>query len=300
MKFQPIFFIVGSFWVTLFLSCRPIQSWADIVVFDEFTDTISINNHPNLGFEATIEVVIKLDAELGGGMIFNTWRPFQEDKQLTYGESTDRLFGFLNIGSPILVAGPPVENGEWQHFAYVYDGTEERIYIDGELIVSQAASGSIPNGTSSRLTVIGAIDRSTAFPDIFRPSFRGQIESLRISSIARYFGNSITPHYEDFQYDTDAVMIFNFTEPPGNTQVVDIVNGAVGTFGVGFSNATEPEIISDNILGDVNCDGAINLLDVAPFVEAITGKYNFKADINQDGVVDLLDVQPFVDLLTGG
>ncbi len=55
------------------------------------------------------------------------------------------------------------------------------------------------------------------------------------------------------------------------------------------------------LLGDVNCDGEINILDVAPFVQAITnGPFSAKADINQDGVNDLLDVAPFVALITGG
>ena len=56
----------------------------------------------------------------------------------------------------------------------------------------------------------------------------------------------------------------------------------------------------DNPLGDVNADGVTDLLDVVPFVEAITGDYVCEADINQDGESDLLDVPPFVDLLTGG
>ena len=51
-------------------------------------------------------------------------------------------------------------------------------------------------------------------------------------------------------------------------------------------------------LGDVNCDGRIDLLDVDPFVEVmITGQFVDKADINLDGGVDLLDVNPFVGLL---
>ena len=55
------------------------------------------------------------------------------------------------------------------------------------------------------------------------------------------------------------------------------------------------------LLGDVNCDGEVNLLDVAPFVDLLTaGTYSIKADINQDGSVNLLDVAPFVELLTGG
>ena len=54
------------------------------------------------------------------------------------------------------------------------------------------------------------------------------------------------------------------------------------------------------VLGDLNGDGAVNLLDVQPFVDALTGSNpNDAADINQDGVVNLLDVEPFVDLLSG-
>ena len=55
------------------------------------------------------------------------------------------------------------------------------------------------------------------------------------------------------------------------------------------------------ILGDVNGDGAINLLDVTPFVSLLTmGEYQCEADINEDGLVNLLDVTPFVELITGG
>lgn len=55
------------------------------------------------------------------------------------------------------------------------------------------------------------------------------------------------------------------------------------------------------LLGDVNLDGNVNLLDVAPFVALLTNmEFQNEADFNQDGVVNLLDVAPFVDLLSGG
>ncbi len=61
------------------------------------------------------------------------------------------------------------------------------------------------------------------------------------------------------------------------------------------------EIFGRNQVGDANCDGIVNLLDVAPFVDLLTlGQYLDKADINQNGMVSLLDVQPFVNLLSGG
>ena len=56
----------------------------------------------------------------------------------------------------------------------------------------------------------------------------------------------------------------------------------------------------ENPLGDVNLDGNVDLLDVAPFVDRISsGSLQVEADVNEDGVVDLLDVAPFVELLAG-
>ena len=53
--------------------------------------------------------------------------------------------------------------------------------------------------------------------------------------------------------------------------------------------------------GDVNGDGVIDLIDVAPFVDKVVdGTYCVKADINCDGAVNLFDIGPFVRLISGG
>ncbi len=55
------------------------------------------------------------------------------------------------------------------------------------------------------------------------------------------------------------------------------------------------------ILGDINGDGMVDLLDVAPFVELlVNGEFDPAADFDMNGVVDLLDVFPFVNLLPSG
>ena len=61
------------------------------------------------------------------------------------------------------------------------------------------------------------------------------------------------------------------------------------------------EVISEPIvLGEVNCDGEVNLLDVAPFIDLLSnGGFSEKADINGDDSVNLLDVDPFITLLGG-
>ena len=62
-----------------------------------------------------------------------------------------------------------------------------------------------------------------------------------------------------------------------------------------------PSFMADAVLlGDVNGDSVVDLLDVTPFVNTIAdGTYLVEADINLDGSVDLLDVQLFVNLLIG-
>ena len=57
---------------------------------------------------------------------------------------------------------------------------------------------------------------------------------------------------------------------------------------------------NDGVLGDINCDGVVTLLDVSPFVALISGGgYSLKGDFNLDGEVNLIDVGPFVDSLVG-
>ena len=59
------------------------------------------------------------------------------------------------------------------------------------------------------------------------------------------------------------------------------------------------QVANDVLHGDVNQDGAIDLLDVAAFVGVLSaGGYQAEADVNKDGVVNLIDVAPFIDLLS--
>jgi hypothetical protein len=62
--------------------------------------------------------------------------------------------------------------------------------------------------------------------------------------------------------------------------------------------------------GDMNCDGAVDIGDVDPFVTALIGEQSYEehypdcdyhnADINADGSVDFNDIDGFVECLING
>ena len=96
--------------------------------------------------------------------------------------------------------------------------------------------------------------------------------------------------------------INEFVVPTNNMRVrfnaSDFVDGSVIEAGV---DGVQIELLECVIKGDVNGDGSVDLLDVAPFIDALNGgDFVPAADTNCDGSVNLLDVSPFVDLLSGG
>lgn len=123
------------------------------------------------------------------------------------------------------------------------DGTQERLYLNGVIIGSRAASGNISNAPDSIFT-IGAIHRVADNSGI-RPSFIGLLDTVRISDVARYSGSSFVPPAGDLTADANTQLLYNFNEPLGSTSVTDLSpRGNNGTFGIGFTGATSPEIVS--------------------------------------------------------
>ena len=104
----------------------------------------------------------------------------------------------------------------------------------------------------------------------------------------------------------------NSTGPPPFREIA-LAGGDCGFFDIGEITAVlqttqilaarfnQTGVLMKFELGDVNCDGSVDLLDVQPFVDLIIeGEFSAKADFNGDGVVDLLDIAPFVDRLISG
>ncbi len=58
--------------------------------------------------------------------------------------------------------------------------------------------------------------------------------------------------------------------------------------------------IQTALLGDVNLDGVVTFLDIAPFIALLSmAEFQAEADVDEDGFVTFLDISPFIAILSG-
>lgn len=212
----------------------------DSLLFSRPTDTVQIAGNTRLQHAATYEAVVRIhDAAAPDGLLFNEWQGAAEDKQLTMGAHS--LWGYAFRVSPPdgpggVVGSLSIADERWHHVAYVYDGAEERTYLDAQLIFARPAAGNVANGDASLMSV-GAMARDGGI----RQGFSGYVRALRISSVARYVGQQITVPKPPFASGPGTELNFDFTELSPSGMVRDLSgNGHAGTLGAGFGSATAP------------------------------------------------------------
>ena len=217
---------------------------AGYALFDATTDNISVIGDSVIGTAATIEArvnVVNIDST--GGNIFSEWSDGREDKDLSI-VPDQTIYGYLFHpgGFTPLISSATVSLNTWHHLAYVYDGSEERLYLDGLKVGSRTASGDVLDSSYRAVTAVGAILKGSKI----EMSFLGLLDTLRFSTIARYTGDSFTAPTGDLTSDAYTNLLYNFNEPQNSTVVYDLSgNGRDGYLGSGFSGATSPTLIPE-------------------------------------------------------
>jgi len=218
-------------------------SHAQVAYFDAATDTIQIAGQTQLGTAATFEARVLL-LPGGGGTVYFEQADGREHKQLALSETSVGGIGFtLPTNQTSLNADVAVSTGVFHHIAFVRDGGEERIYLDGLRVARRTVQGDIDDDSSTAPAVGAQMFQNTSF---MTQSFIGLLDTLRISNVARYNGASFTAPTGDLGSDSDTLLLYNFNaaELAGN-QLADLSgNGHTGTLGAGFAGATAPELLS--------------------------------------------------------
>jgi len=212
--------------------------------FNRTTDTISVAGNSVLSNSATYEARVMFSGfPIPAGTVYYEWRDCYEDKSLSCSQTTINAMAYPLHHPNWLTGYVGLSTNTWYHIAYVYDGSEERLYLNGNEIASRATTGTILNDPDS-ITAVGCLGH--AHDGGPGTSFIGLIDTIRISTVARYSGTSFYAPTGDLAADQYTNLLYNFNEPVGSSVVKDLSgNGRDGTLGIGFPEATSPELVPE-------------------------------------------------------
>jgi len=95
-------------------------------------------------------------------------------------------------------------NTGWMHYAFVYDGTNKSVYVNGSRVATIAASLDVSDTTDP---IIGSALADDRF------NYSGGIDEFRISSVARYTGTSYDIPGGPFTSDDDTLLLLHMDGP---------------------------------------------------------------------------------------
>jgi hypothetical protein len=193
------------------------------------------------------------------GNVFNEWTGWLEDKALRVGPTNANAYNHPT--GVVLSYSDEWTLEEWHHFAFVQDSatSEQRLYVDGQMVGQQSASNDIGDGPGQGF--IGAIPRDGTVVT----SVTGLLDSVRVSSVSRYTGLSFEVPPTDLPADGDTLFVYHFSAEDffvedGLTRVTDLSgNARHGTLAAGFDTATSPA--GPGTQGDADCNGSISATD---------------------------------------
>ncbi len=135
-----------------------------------------------------------------------------------------------------------VPTGAWHHVAATYDGTAMRTYIDGKRVENNTIGTGVAEDFNGPLRIGAA-----AYSDNFY--FKGKIDEVRLSKVARYVDSSYDLPPRRLPADGDTVALWKLDEPDGDQTARDELGQHHGVLGQSASSdASDPARV------DVPCD----------------------------------------------
>lgn len=136
--------------------------------------------------------------------------------QIVFGRAGNEWFGF-NAGKAAssisaLTTAASMADGAWHHYAWVLDGTNAKLYVDGTAVASTASTISSQfwpaTGAGGAIVHVGrwALSNTGASPSY---AFLGQIDELRVSKGIRYTAAFTAPTVE-FVGDANTFGLYHF------------------------------------------------------------------------------------------
>ncbi len=125
--------------------------------------------------------------------------------------ANDRIVATLNVGGTTYSIGTPnntVQKGTTYHVALTYDGSAIRLFLNGTLKASTSATGAIYQLACEDF-LLGPLANGWLEASFNNAMTNGWVDSIRISSIARYTTNFTAPTAKE-TYDSNTMLLLNF------------------------------------------------------------------------------------------
>ena len=277
--------------------------------FGTDNDTIRINGNTVFpGVDATYEMRVRVAPGAPLRNVLAEQRDGTEDKGLAIGAASlqKATIRGWNCGSIDATTLPDGFAGEWRHVAWVRQGDESRLYLDGALFTTWTSEPMCGSDIADSTMCLGmARYNITCCPSPAYPSFLGDLDWIHVRAGAHYSGNFTPPRECEIQATFDSRLLLRFNEPAGTTILIDespsqftcelgvpVYPGVVATAptlrldAAGYP-ACGPECVAD-IDGDRTADGIDLAIVLARW--GTTGKDYPRADTNHDGVIDASDL----------
>jgi hypothetical protein len=198
-------FILCSFCLLAGLNWGNSQVTDSEMEFDGVNDYLELTDFPTLDGAYTFECYMRSDFSTEGtiwnfdGENFTPWFGTYPDSSVTIFDYDDYYYS-----SPIGSMMPDTT----YHLAFVWDGTEGRLYVDGIMVDAQPTQLTTPDGSFS----IGYTFFGT---DTY--AFKGFLDEFRVSDVARYAGDMVTIPSLPWATDANTVAYFHFDECMGQS-----------------------------------------------------------------------------------
>ena len=243
-----------------------IEAWVNI----DFRDSSSSEERHIIRKPDSYDLFAQRYSEFDGvSMTWKTYGCLGYTLWLPSGKPTTRIRGYW----------PPYSRG-WHHVALVFskETGEVRLYLDGKAFSDPYYVGPVINNSTKNLKV--------------GENFKGAVDEVRISDVARYTGSTYDVPTSPFTCDQHkhTRALWHFDEPEGATRFHD----ACGVDNCLYRKGPPP--------GDCNADGKVRIDEIQKAINCFLGIQNSccdKCDLNSDGTVSIAEVQKVINAYLG-
>lgn len=136
----------------------------------------------------------------------------------------------------LVVGKSAISTGKWHHAAYTFDGTTNRLYVDGELVDSSVDR---PDKRTPTSCWVGTLDGT-------RDLFRGRIDDVHVFEEVRTVDQLVAEVAGDFRYDEPSLVLnLTFDESGGSVLFDHSAQKNDGLLGDGVAQRMPERVLAD-------------------------------------------------------